>query len=205
MAPTMSDPWPQTYRDVLQRYHAQYDQAIASGQYQPFIYPWGTFGAFVVIIYLLIPHQNRPWLGRARFLMLPWIAGFAAYSIKYTRAKNMASAFGLGIISAWSILWITAIVVVNDCQTDFQRIERMEGVFRQSKRQEKVSNGSALDPEEGKRHQETISNGNTPNDIELPEEHLGPSQRQGEFAWQPYPLTPFIERLDWVLDIFCNF
>ncbi|OCL06743.1 hypothetical protein AOQ84DRAFT_296414 [Glonium stellatum] len=36
-------------------------------------------------------------------------------------------------------------------------------------------------------------------------EHLGPGKRRGCFAWQPYPLSPFIERLDWVLDIFCNF
>ncbi|RAR01921.1 membrane bound O-acyl transferase family-like protein [Stemphylium lycopersici] len=33
----------------------------------------------------------------------------------------------------------------------------------------------------------------------------GPRDRHGQFAWQPYPLSPFVERLDWILDIFCNF
>lgn len=37
------------------------------------------------------------------------------------------------------------------------------------------------------------------------EGHLGPGKRHGDFALQPYPLSPFIECLDWVLDIFCNF
>ena len=36
------------------------------------------------------------------------------------------------------------------------------------------------------------------------EGHLGPGKCHGDFAWQPYPLPPFIERLDWVLDIFYN-
>ena len=40
----------------------------------------------------------------------------------------MASAFGTGIISAWSVLWVQTILVVNDTQLDFQRIERLEGV-----------------------------------------------------------------------------
>ena len=40
----------------------------------------------------------------------------------------MASAFGTGIISAWSVLWVETILVVNDAQLDFQRIERLEGV-----------------------------------------------------------------------------
>ncbi|KAJ9623693.1 hypothetical protein H2203_005955 [Taxawa tesnikishii (nom. ined.)] len=34
---------------------------------------------------------------------------------------------------------------------------------------------------------------------------LRPAQRTGSFTWQFYPRSPFIERLDWVADIFCNF
>ena len=37
------------------------------------------------------------------------------------------------------------------------------------------------------------------------EGYLGPGKRHGDFACQPLPLLPFIGRLDWVLDIFCNF
>jgi hypothetical protein len=41
--------------------------------------------------------------------------------------------------------------------------------------------------------------------VDIVASNAGPRDRHGEFAWQPYPISPFIERLDWVLDIFCNF
>jgi hypothetical protein len=176
------DPWPpRSHHDLIAHYYAQYDAQIASGEYQPFLYPWGTFGALPVIIYLLIPHHNRPWLKNCRFLAFAWISGFAVYTMAYTRAKGMAPSFGIGLISAWSIIWIMAILVCNDAQTDFQRIERLEGAFKNSH----------------------VPEGKQDNDITTG--HAAPRNRHGSFAWQAFPMTPFIERLDWVLDIFCNF
>jgi hypothetical protein len=177
------DPWPQSHHDLVDRYYATYDEQITSGEYQPFLYPWGTLGAAVVIAYLCIPHQNRPWLKNCRYLAFAWLVGFAAYSIMYTRARGMAPAFGVGLISAWSVAWVFAIMICNDAQVDFQRIERLEGVFGRSTKM----------PEKEKDSNDIVKG------------HAGPRDRHGEFAWQPYPLTPFIERLDWVLDIFCNF
>jgi hypothetical protein len=186
------DPWPRSHYDLIEHYYAQYDKRIASGEYQPFLYPWGTLGAAVVIAYLLIPHQNRPWLKDCRYLAFAWINGFAAYTMLYTRAKGMAPSFGIGLISAWSVAWVSAILICNDAQTDFQRIERLEGVFGSP---EKSSiKGQDTSEENAKENQNNMIAG-----------HSGPSTRHGTFAWQPYPLTPFIERLDWVLDIFCNF
>ncbi|KAF2819117.1 hypothetical protein CC86DRAFT_450157 [Ophiobolus disseminans] len=201
-----SDPWPRSHHDLIEHYYAQYDKQIASGEYQPFLYPWGTLGAVVVIAYLLIPHQNRPWLKNARFLAFTWIAGFAIYSIRYTRAKGMAPALGIGLISAWSVAWVSAILVCNDAQTDFQRIERLEGAFGGSKNETKEKDSKSQDTESSTAidgHHNVITSTSPTND--MVHGHEGPSHRHGTFAWQPYPLTPFIERLDWVLDIFCNF
>ena len=124
-----SDPWPLSHHDLINHYHAQYDKAVASGEYQPFLYPWGTIGALVVIIYLLVPHQNRPWLKRSRYLAFAWMTGFATYSNLYTRTRAVAPALGIGLINAWSVAWVGAIIVCNDAQRDFMRIERIEGVF----------------------------------------------------------------------------
>ncbi|KAF2176265.1 hypothetical protein K469DRAFT_700177 [Zopfia rhizophila CBS 207.26] len=222
-----SDSWPRTHHELLQHYYGQYDEGIRSGKIQPFVYPWGTFGALFIVVYLLIPHQDRPWLCKARFLAFTWIAAFAAYSIKYTRARNMAPAFGLGFISAWSIIWIAAILVVNDAQAEFQRIERTEGVFGESKREIRLQNEHVDMIRQGESEQNgVVTNGtisgdpnalqpkrmeNSSNRVagkghsQFPHESLGPSQRHVGFAWQPFPITPFMERLDWVLDIFCNF
>ena len=87
----------------------------------------------------------------------------------------------------------------NDAQTDFMRIERTEGVFGSDTNQPKEKNrqnGSAGTKEEDIKH---AAKGDVVNGS------VGPRDRHGQFAWQPYPLRPFIERLDWVLDIFCNF
>lgn len=189
---------PRSHHDLIERYYRKYDEQIASGQYQPFLYPWGTFGALVVIIYLLISHQHRPWLRNCRFLAFAWITGFAVYTVVYTKARLVAASFGIGLISAWSVAWIGAILVCNDAQTDFMRIERLEGATGSAKKhiQEKHTTSNQSDQmDESKQEDSTsISNG-----------HAGPQDRHGSFAWQPYPLSPFIERLDWVLDIFCNF
>jgi hypothetical protein len=200
MAPS---PWPRTHHEVIQQHAALYEKGIRDGDFEPFVYPWGTLGALVVIIYLLVPHRNRPWLRNARFLAFAWITAFAAYSIKYTRTKAPTASFGLGLISAWSVLWVGAILVANDAQTDFQRIERTEGVFRTSKKERGNQNGTVVSKDKSEENgaiKEPASNGQAQS-----HEHLGPSQRHGDFAWQPFPLEPFAERLDWVLDIFCNF
>ncbi|KAF2463761.1 uncharacterized protein BDR25DRAFT_337734 [Lindgomyces ingoldianus] len=202
---TPLDSWPRTHHELLQHYHAQFDEGIRSGQFRPFVYPSGIFGALVVLIYLLVPHHHRPWLRRARFLAWVWIAAVAAYSIKYTRAKNMAPAFGLGLISAWAVIWLMAVLVCNDAQTDFQRIERTEGAFKQNIKEKGVTNGGAGITQKGRNERNGEPKMSSPNGFVEHHEHLGPSKRHGEFAWQPYPLEPFVERLDWVLDVFCNF
>lgn len=205
--PKPSEPWPRSHHDLIEHYYAQYDRQIVSREYQPFLYPWGALGALVVILYLLIPHQDRPWLKKCRFLAFVWIAGFAAYSTKNTRAKGMAPALGVGLISAWSVAWVAALLVCNDAQTDFQRIERLEGVFgsRDASKKEEKEKGNedvGLSTATQQNHSGTTSRHPTNSIVHG---HQGPSHRHGTFAWQPYPLTPFIERLDWVCDIFCNF
>lgn len=192
-----SDPWPRSHYDLLEHYSIQYDKQIVSGKYQPFLYPWGALGALVVIIYLLIPHRNRPWLRKCWFVPFAWNTGFAIYSILYTKARLLAASFGLGLISAWSIAWIGTILVCNDAETDFMRIERTEGAFCSSKDQLEEKNTMGGNTDSKKRPD--------PSSTTMTSGHLGPQARHGEFAWQPYPLAPFIERLDWVLDIFCNF
>ncbi|KAF9695187.1 hypothetical protein EKO04_007053 [Ascochyta lentis] len=190
-----SDPWPRSHRDVIQHYNQQYDASIASGEFDPFVYPYGAYGAFLVIAYLLIPHPNRPWLRKCRFLVWGVLLAFAAYSIRYQRARGAAPALGLGLVHAWSVVYLASILVCNDAQTDFQRIERTEGAFGSDPASHKRK-----EEEEQSSREPRNSNGHIP-----PNSTAGPRDRHGEFAWQPYPLTPFVERVDWVCDLFCNF
>ncbi|KAJ4333288.1 hypothetical protein N0V95_009460 [Ascochyta clinopodiicola] len=191
-----ADPWPRSHHDLIQHYNQQYDASIAAGTFDPFVYPYGAYGAFLVIAYLLIPHQNRPWLKKCRFLVWGILLAFAVYSIRYQRARGAAPALGLGLVHAWSVVYLASILVCNDAQTDFQRIERTEGAFgsdpaSSKKKEENEKEQASTEPRN--------SNGHPP------ESNAGPRDRHGEFAWQPYPLSPFVERVDWVCDLFCNF
>lgn len=186
--------WPRSYRDVIEHYYAQYDKAIASGEYQPFLHPWGALGALVVIIYLLIPHQHRPWLKKCRYLAFAWITGFSVYTCIYTKARGLASALCVGLICAWSVIWVGAILICNDAQTDFMRIERTTGVFGTDTDGRTNESCEPRETEIQEQIRDDVVKGSS-----------GPRHRHSEFAWQPYPLTPFIERLDWVMDVFCNF
>lgn len=202
----LESPWPHTHHELIQHYYDQYDQLIASGEYEPFLLPWGMLGGFVIVLYLLIPHQHRGWLKNLRFAAFAWMLGFAAYTIRNTLSKGMALGMGFGLTSAWGAIWVLAIIVCSDAQTDFQRIERTEGLFKMSshvKDTQDVNIGPAQ-VEEKKLNITPNGNSNSNGHIN-PKEHLGPSKRHGEFAWQAYPLTPFIERVDWVLDLFCNY
>ncbi|GME42553.1 uncharacterized protein LTHEOB_5546 [Neofusicoccum parvum] len=143
----------------------------------------------------------------------PRLWAFNAYcsvhTVLYCRARNSAPAFGVGLVSAWSLLWTFTLLVVHDAQTDFARIERTEGASASLR----ISNGSATpngSAQNGKQEQESRAV-STIKDVDLAAERkklgttAGPTQRRGTFAWQHYPLSPFIERLDWVADVFCNF
>lgn len=186
-----TDPWPRSHHDLIEHYYQQYDAQIASGEFDPFVYPYGAYGALLVIVYLCIPHQNRTWLKKCRYLVWGLLLAFASYSIKYQRARGMAPALGLGLVHAWSVVYLAALLVFNNAQADFQRIERREGQFGSDQfKQEKVT-----------AEKETIVR----NGQSIQEPGAGPRDRHGEFAWQPYPLSPFSERLDWVCDLFCNF
>ena len=145
---------------------------------------------------MLIPYQNRPWLRKARFLVFAFNLAHTVYLITNVRARGVAASLGIGLIAAWSTIYILALIVCNDPQREFMRIERM--VENSSN---EAQNGKA-GVEKGEEGQET--NG-TVNGVAAVHEHKGPSQRHGEFYWQPYPITPFRERLDWVLGTFSSF
>ncbi|KAI4742353.1 hypothetical protein E4T50_07235 [Aureobasidium sp. EXF-12298] len=193
---------PVTHYDIIDRLNGQYDKLLASGDYYPFTYPFGTLGATVVILYLLLDHRSRPWLRRARFAAWAFITMFAIWNIRSFRARNPAAAFGVGLISAWSILWCGMMLVIKDVQQDFSRIERKEAqldlISASAPPQTAESNGHATGS--------AFQNGST---LHSRTSKLGttqtPSQRTGTLAWQGYPSAPFVERLDWVADIFANF
>ncbi|TKA71366.1 hypothetical protein B0A49_04375 [Cryomyces minteri] len=113
---------PATHHDLIHRYQAQYDADLAAGNIEPFVYPWGTIGPAVVLVYLLIDHRKSRFAKYTRFLAFAINLYFAAWNIRHTRSRIMAPGLGIGILSAWGVLWIANLLIVNDAQVDFKRI-----------------------------------------------------------------------------------
>ncbi|KAI5207097.1 hypothetical protein E4T39_02192 [Aureobasidium subglaciale] len=115
---------------------------------------------------------------------------FAIWSIKSFRARNPAAAFGVGLISAWSILWCSMMIERKEARLD---IDSSPTSSRTAD-----TNGHAT----GSSHQNGSASHNRSSKVGTTQT---PAQRTGTLAWQGYPTTPFLERLDWVADIFSNF
>ncbi|KAF2490465.1 hypothetical protein BU16DRAFT_530951 [Lophium mytilinum] len=188
--------FPVTSRELLHYYYAQYDANIASGKYEPIVFPWCGAPAAAVVLYLLIPHNNSYFIRKARYLVFAFIIAFTAYQITFCTTRNMAPCYANGVVSAWLVIACTANIIFNDAQSDFQRM-----VYKNQRPQE---NGTS--------HQENnVQYGGThpakERSKEIEKKNEGQalsSRRQKSFAWQPYPLESIKDRLQWVIDLTGN-
>lgn len=198
---------PATHYVVVQELESYYDALVATGQIRPFVYPFGAIGAIVAIAYLCVDHRKRTLLARCRFLVWGFLAASSLWSLLYTRGRNPAAAFGVGLICAWATLWSSVLLVFNDAQRDFRRVERVpvSGVECVSADgpEEAAANGHTDDLQ-------NHANGNG----HLRKRNLPPKARDGSGAvtqpntkliWQSYPSGPLQHRLNWVCDLFSTF
>ena len=194
---------------VLERYGSRYDQDLAAGNTRPFIYPLDTIGEAIVLLYLFVPFRSKFIHKYGAILAWTFNLLSSIYVIRYCRCRAMAPAFGLGLIKAWSILWTSTMVIVHDCKTEFQRIEAVQLLHPQS---EGTWTGSIApgDPiaiqrsassEVRGRHQAS----STQSPLVPTTKSTEPTRDQEAFAWQSYPTSSLLHRIDWVLDLYMNF
>ncbi|KAI9712888.1 MAG: hypothetical protein M1812_006757 [Candelaria pacifica] len=211
---------PPTYKALLDRYQIQYDNAIRSGEISPFLYPQNTFNAAILLLFLLIP-TSRPRLRQyARYPAFALIVYFSITTIKDCRSMFCALGFGIGLMTAWGMLWSATLMLINDAPTEFKRIEKRKQQVKEHSAQKDRLNGqvdgassSAVDMDE-----KSLSHRQSPDQ----DGHVGAQngasrkgdnpwienhtiKRIGPLAWQTYPLNSFLDRLDWIVDIVTNF
>ncbi|EMC97175.1 hypothetical protein BAUCODRAFT_441546 [Baudoinia panamericana UAMH 10762] len=198
----MLPPGLRTPREVVLYYDQVYFDLVDSGRAHQFLYPWGAAGAVLILAYLLLDHRNSRLLQWCRFPVFGAFSAFQSWCIFTNRARSPASAFGVGLISSWGWLWVSAIMVVNDCQVDFKRIERAI-----------IGPGSKNEREHPHRHGANGSVESAPEDdtlrqrkaVERPDDPSRAEPHSVQYFWQAYPSAPFLVRLDWVADVFCSF
>ena len=145
------------------------------------------------------------------------MCAFQAWTIATNRARNPAAAFGVGLISCFGVMWTAAIMIFNDCQRDFRRIERR--AVEEGGGGEVECNGHAISSDVQRiLNGSAKSNGKNGSDYAIRQRlaakqdeatsstRKSPSQRRGPLFWQPYPSAgPLLDRLDWVADVFSSF
>jgi hypothetical protein len=177
-----------TQHEQIQALQAKYNYAIHNGDYKPYTYPLGSFGVFLVIVYFLIPHRNKPFLASLRYVV--WFTNlcFSIYIILNFRVRLMPADYGVGLITWWFVLWTTAIMVTYDGQTEFARIERVESAM-----------GTSGTSKPQTKEAQNIANGQfVAADIDGGKEKMC-------VGWQEYPTKSVLERIDWVFDLLSNF
>ncbi|TID19724.1 hypothetical protein E2P81_ATG06892 [Venturia nashicola] len=249
---------PPSHRERIKQLDAQYEHHTNQRHYLPFVYPWCSFGTYLVIAYLLVPHSKSAALRKARYAVWAINTVFAAYIIAHTRGRGAVAAYAVGFVMAWSIVWTTIVLVVHDGQVDFARIERASGSTGRVRLQGEETTPARL---QGEETTPARLQGEETTPVRLKGEETTPARLQGEettpvrlkgeettpqpsgslkrgqdestlrnrsineydvgskstdgaekdhakgseLVWQHYPEQPFLERLDWVLDLMANF
>ncbi|KAI0859608.1 hypothetical protein F4860DRAFT_482562 [Xylaria cubensis] len=115
-----------TYREL---YRARFRADVQAGIKTPFVVPLHLLAYWIVpTLYLAIPHKNRPWLYRARWLVLAFLCAFNWYMIKHVNSLNFASSYGAGLVAAWATIWNFTLLVWTKPQWDAKRVERRKRI-----------------------------------------------------------------------------
>ncbi len=167
-----------------------FEAAVARGEARPLVVPWCLVGAFVLpALYLAVPHTKRPWLYRARFLVVAAVAGLGLDMMRNTSSTNMACAYATGLIAAWGTVWALTLLVWTRPQFDAERVQRRL-VKPKTPAAAAAWNGNG-------------NNGHAVGELKAPDESVARGLAQGyEYYWQAFPAdAPFLARLDWAVDL----
>ncbi|KAF4455058.1 hypothetical protein F53441_2497 [Fusarium austroafricanum] len=188
-------------------YKALFDTAVAKGTREPLVLPFCLFGPFLLpIVYLAIPHRNRPWLYHARWLVVVSVIAFDLFMIRNMSSSNVAPAYASGLMGGWGILATLNLLVWTNPQADYARIIK---VSKDSKAQTSSkgvpNNGNGLIQENGLRQRKSHIGIDAPSrDNGICAKHEAPIGTI--YAWQKFPENGSLgERLNWTLDLATNF
>ncbi|KAI1779866.1 membrane bound O-acyl transferase family-domain-containing protein [Hypoxylon cercidicola] len=109
------------YREL---YRAKFRDEVIAGTKEPFLLPLHLLGVwFLPTLYLAIPHKNRPWLYRARWVVLTTVVVFNFHMILNVSSHNFVSAYAVGLVAAWGIVWNLTLLVWTKPQWEAKRVE----------------------------------------------------------------------------------
>lgn len=199
----MADPLPQSYHQVVQRNQEDLQALVDNGIVKPFFlfHLWVYLG--LPLSALLVP--NRKGARYFRLIVFALILSILVDAIKHRRLLLGANGYIVGLTMCWWINWCATLLIFNDPEKDFKRIER-RSIPRAELEPAQNGNGEVVDDHTSIFNQ----NGTMTKNLEGVEcstanhratKHL-PKHKE-IFTWQGYP-RPFLHRVNWVLGLLFN-
>ena len=94
---TMQRSIPKSYRELLNGRHRDYFIGIEQGNYQPFVYPYGTFAAFILICCIFLPHRRKPLIRYAKYVALAVIICLCIDVIRRSKGVAFGNGYYIGM------------------------------------------------------------------------------------------------------------
>jgi len=194
---------PPTHQQARHQLWAEYDADIASGRFIPFSFPLAFLGPLVVLLYFVSTWERRSFRVWIRFLA--WAINFASATsnILRVRARSLAIAYGVGLGNAWSIVWFTVILLINDGKEEFSRIERIGGATQTIPVSKHLVIGKPHLNRTDARHPEYSPSASKTNGEIV--QHTTEGSTTPKYYVQYVPTESLIERTDWAFDLSTNF
>ncbi|KAL2184184.1 hypothetical protein L209DRAFT_693190 [Thermothelomyces heterothallicus CBS 203.75] len=168
-----------------EQHRAAFRAALEAGEVRPLVIPWSFVGSFFLpLLYLSIPHVNRPWLYHMRWLVAAAVIYLNVRLLQTTSAINEAVAYATGLLAAWGTINALRLLIFTRPQWDAARVERRP-------------RRPGVGLKEGMEKQTAIVS---------PDESVGTSLAHSEYFWQPFPATgSLLARLGWTADLITAF
>ncbi|KAI4138128.1 MAG: hypothetical protein LQ341_004806, partial [Variospora aurantia] len=216
---------PSSAGEILDKFQTDYQAAINSGDYHPFVWPYRALGPYLLIVYLLLPPTQSRAVHLVRYPIFALIIYLSVTAIRECTSPAVTVGYGIGLLNAWTILWSATLLIFNDGRKDYQRIERQERPYvpQENDNDETLIQNiqgetSALDGStmEGLKSlhpmaevpQSTITLADDPEtdytEVHADQEPIPSASPNQTYVWQSLP-NSFLHRLDYVLDLITNF
>ncbi|PNY25819.1 Uncharacterized protein TCAP_04241 [Tolypocladium capitatum] len=186
---------------VRDAYRAAFTQALADGRSKPLLIPQSLLGAFIVpMLWLTIPHTQRPLLYQTRWLVMAFVVLFNANLALHSSSTNMACSYAAGLIAAWGTISSMNLVIWKPTQFEAARAIKVQRAPEHGAAGGTTGQGAGCSNRNGLRRRKSEGTAAEPTVDGHPEDC------EEVFVWQPFPAeAPFSERFGWVLDLTCSF
>lgn len=203
-------PFLPAHYDTLQRYHNEYLARRKNGQLVPFTLPYGALGCFIVMCFLMIPPTSRLHSIYTRYATFSAMTYCHLWIIWNCKTYNQGSAFVVGAMACWGIIWTATLLIFNDAKRDFKRLALRPAISAHPNGHGHVirAKGKTSTPTRDT-HDASIThrkaNGHTTQHTSEEPSPTSPTSLTDQIYWQPYPMHSLATRFLWCLDLFLNF